>query len=130
MALILCAAACLCLAAVPQGTKSKPVPLACDALALSAAKRARHSELVRTLSKRRGEIKELPSGYELRYTSARAVWSLVSEWAGLESRCCPFLDLSVTVSASKDLVVVRIVGPRGVKSFLREELGALVSKRP
>lgn len=107
----------------------KQTLFSCDMSGMNDRERARHSVLVGELGKAVRSVKEVPNGYELRYKGARPIWPLASEWAGLESRCCPFLDLALTVSAGKDLVLVRLTGPKGVKPFLKMELGPLLKAR-
>jgi hypothetical protein len=49
----------------------------------------------------------------------------VAEWVDLESRCCPFLEFGIDVSEKGRVVRLRLTGGKGVKSFLKSELGLL-----
>jgi hypothetical protein len=49
----------------------------------------------------------------------------VAEWVDLEARCCPFLDFGIDVSGRGRTVRLRLTDGKGVKSFLKTELGLL-----
>lgn len=109
-------------------------PIACDLNALSGSQRERHRTLDEKL---RGAVTgrvELANGYtlvldldRLPADSAGAPFCVVevAEWVDLESRCCPFLEFGIDVSAKGRVVRLRLTGGKGVKSFLRSELGLL-----
>jgi hypothetical protein len=107
-------------------------PLVCDVNALSGPQRERHRTLGEKL---RGAVSgrvELANGYTLVLDldrlppdSAGAPFCVVevAEWVDLESRCCPFLEFGIDVTAKGRVVRLRLTGEKGVKSFLRSELG-------
>lgn len=109
-------------------------PLACDLNALSSSQRERHRTLGEKL---RGSVAgrvELANGYVLvldldRLPADSAGFPFcvveVAEWVDLESRCCPFLEFGIDVPAKGRVVRLRLTGGKGVKSFLRNELGLL-----
>jgi hypothetical protein len=109
-------------------------PLACDVNALSGPQRERHRTLGENL---RGAVSgrgELANGYtlvldldRLPADSAGSPFCVVevAEWVDLESRCCPFLEFGIDVSGKGRVVRLRLTGGKGVKSFLRTELGLL-----
>ena len=99
----------------------------CDMSAMTTEDRARHSALVARLSSAPHALQELEKGYELSYPDARATFGEAAEWAALETRCCPFLDLSLRLSPDRGPLVIRLTGPVGVKEFLKDELGPLVT---
>jgi hypothetical protein len=99
-------------------------PLACDVNALSASQRERHRALGERLAN--GYTLVLDLG-RLPADSAGAPFCVVevAEWVDLESRCCPFLDFGIDVSEKGRTVRLRLTGGKGVKAFLKTELGLL-----
>jgi len=107
-------------------------PLACDINALSAPQRERHRALGDRLHSAVVGRAELANGYtlvldlgRLPADSAGAPFCVVevAEWVNLEARCCPFLDFGIDVSGSGRTVRLRLTGGKGVKSFLKTDLG-------
>jgi hypothetical protein len=112
-------------------------PLACRLDALTASQRDRHRLLGERLRAAAVEVTALADGYELALDLTRlpadkqgAPFCVVevAEWVDLEARCCPFLDFAVSMSGRGGLVKLRLSGEKGVKDFLREEMG--ISKSP
>jgi hypothetical protein len=109
-------------------------PLACDVNALSASQRERHRALGGRLHSAVVDRVELANGYtlvldlgRLPADSAGAPFCVVevAEWVDLESRCCPFLDFGIDVSEKGRTVRLRLTGEKGVKAFLKTELGLM-----
>jgi hypothetical protein len=109
-------------------------PLACDVNALSASQRERHRALGEKLHGAVVGRVELANGYtlvldlgRLPADSAGSPFCVVevAEWVDLEARCCPFLDFGIDVSGEGRVVSLRLTGRKGVKSFLKTELGLL-----
>lgn len=109
-------------------------PLACDVNALSAPQRERHRALGDRLHSAVVGRVELANGYtlfldlgRLPVDSAGPSFCVVevAEWVDLEARCCPFLDFGIDVSERGRSVRLRLTGGKGVKAFLKTELGLL-----
>ena len=49
----------------------------------------------------------------------------VAEWMSLEHRCCPFLDIAITIRHD-DTRWVELGGSAAIKDFLREEFSAVL----
>jgi len=112
-------------------------PLACDVNALTAPQRERHRALGDRLHSAVVGRVELANGYtlvldlgRLPADSAGAPFCVVevAEWVDLEARCCPFLDFGIEVSERGRTVKLRLTGGKGVKAFLRSELGLLEAR--
>ena len=109
-------------------------PLTCDVNALSVPQRERHRALGEKLHGAVVERVELSNGYtlvldlgRLPADSAGAPFCVVevAEWVDLEARCCPFLEFGIDVAGKGRVVKLRLTGGKGVKAFLRTELGLL-----
>ena len=109
-------------------------PLACDLNALSASQRERHRTLGEKLHRAVTGRVEVVNGYtlvldldRLPLDSAGSPFCVVevAEWVDLESRCCPFLEFGIDVSRKGRVVRLRLTGGKGVKAFLKTELGLL-----
>ena len=112
-------------------------PLACDVNALTAPQRERHRALGDRLHSAVVGRVELANGYTLVLdlsrlpadsTGAPFCVVEVAEWVDLEARCCPFLDFGIEVSERGRTVKLRLTGGKGVKAFLRNELGLLEAR--
>lgn len=115
--LLACALATLAAAATFAGGER----FACNMKALSAAERARHSELTKALLAAAQDTTELQNGYAFRFPAATLVTA--AEWVALEHRCCPFFTFQLDQARDEGPVTMRITGSEGVKAFIREELG-------
>ena len=109
-------------------------PLACDVNALTAPQRERHRALGDRLHSAVVGRVELANGYTLVLDLGRLPADSagnpfcvveVAEWVDLEARCCPFLDFGIDVSERGRTVKLRLTGGKGVKAFLKTELGLL-----
>jgi hypothetical protein len=95
----------------------------CRLDALSAAERARHSELTRQLKEGVRRTVELPDGYALELPSEGASVISTVEWATLERRCCPFFNFALELESDGGPAWLRITGRAGVKQFLQIAFG-------
>lgn len=78
--------------------------LACDfEIANEKARAGLHEDLSRNLMP---PVRKLDNGVEVRFRPE--AWDIVVRYVELESRCCPFLDLSVQRDA--DAVLLRVTG--------------------
>ncbi len=104
------------------------VTFACQITTLTPEDRERHSVLVAQIGSDPSRVvEELENGYRVRFRMSNALWTALLEWAKMESLCCPFLDISLTLNRKDDLVKILVTGPADVKPFLMDELGPLFS---
>jgi hypothetical protein len=93
--------------------------LACNILAISAARRPRYHELVNRLHSAMHQRKELPAGYTYVLRSNEITLPEVAEWVTMERLCCPFLIFELGVAGEMSRLTMR--GPEGVKAILQAE---------
>lgn len=100
--------------------KQEPI-FACNISALNKDERARYSVLTKQLIADKKEVEELPDGYLLRFAANSRSIKDVAEFITYERACCPFFDFDMSVSG--DSVALKLVGPEGVKPFIKDEFG-------
>jgi hypothetical protein len=112
----------LTLASLPShaATGRESTPIACNLNALSATERAQHRELGERISAARRRTEELRDGFRVQLSPGPSVLDL-ARWAAFEHRCCPFLDIGITLAAGEGPLSLEFRGPAGVKEFLRSE---------
>ena len=98
-------------------------PLACDLSALDLSERERRQALASRLAAVTAETQELAGGYAFRY--AAEMLPVVTEFTGLERRCCPFFRFAIEIEPDGGPLWLRIGGRPGVKAFIMAELGEL-----
>jgi len=91
--------------------------------ALDQEQRKRYDTLSKDVLAKHLEIKELPDGYEIRFTNNPSLFTALSEWAALEQLCCPFLTVTLESHHDQGPIWLKATGNDGVKEFLRAELG-------
>jgi hypothetical protein len=99
--------------------------IACDMTALSAAERHRYDALRPRVLKAVDHIHETPSGFRLRIGRSAPI-SEIGEWMDMEHRCCPFLDIDLSLR-SDGTTWLQIGGSAAIKAFLKEEFGAFAA---
>lgn len=97
-------------------------PIACDMTALSAAERPRYDSLRPRVLKAIDSVQETPTAFRLRLGSSASVRHL-AEWMEMEHRCCPFLDIDLSMKAD-GTTWIKIGGSGAIKAFLKEEFSA------
>ena len=93
----------------------------CDMRAMTSEQRAEHAQLARAVFAAVTEQRELPNGYAFRLAADR--WLDAARWADLERRCCPFFAFELTAAADRGAMWLRVTGKKGVKEFMKAELG-------
>ena len=91
--------------------------------ALDQEQRKQYDTLSKDVLAKHLEIKELPDGYEIRFTNNPSLFTALSEWAALEQLCCPFLTVTLESHHDQGPIWLKATGNDGVKEFLRAELG-------
>ena len=109
-----------CARPTPDKTGTKHVsPFACDRSALDPAARKRHfDELGPQLRDAITGVRELPNGYEFRFSPDPATVAKVSEWAAGERLCCPFFVIELRMDAEHGPMWLRLTGRKGTKAFI------------
>jgi hypothetical protein len=92
--------------------------IACNLEALTREERGRREELAARVRSLASEIAELEDGYGLRLPPDASVAHEAMEWILLESRCCPFLRLEVSLEPERGPLWVRLGGSPEIKDFL------------
>src|SRR5689334_22420737 len=94
---------------------------ACDMRAMTKEQRVEHARLAHELFAAVEEQRELANGYAFRLAADR--WLDTARWADLERRCCPFFAFELTAPSDGGALWLRITGKKGVKEFMKTELG-------
>jgi hypothetical protein len=94
-------------------------PIACRMDALTAAERARRSEVLALLLAQLASASETEDGIGFELRGGPMVPALAGEFVALEARCCPFIRFALEVAPEGGPVLLRLGGRPGVKEFLR-----------
>jgi hypothetical protein len=98
------------------------IPIACRIDALDADERRRHATLLRDLLAGAADLRRIPGGWAATFPEEPAVLTRLSEWVGLEKRCCPFLRFRLDYGAGRTRL--RVTGPREAAQVLADALAA------
>lgn len=102
-------------------TDRTPPPVACTLSEPDLAQR--RAGLFADLARRRQEVRWLPEGVTLRYSSEQETLALLGELIRLEHQCCPFLLFQLTVEPGGGPAWLELTGPPGTRDFLALEIG-------
>lgn len=101
------------------------LPLAC---ALTGADfRARRDLVLESFFNQRDGTEELADGYAFRFDNARRWAAPALEFIEIEQTCCPFFTFQLEFSPASGPLRLKLLGPDGVKEFIRNELGLVES---
>jgi hypothetical protein len=119
---------CLAIVAAASAPRSKHMetPLACNLNALKPAEREKHERLGAHLLEAVAKRSETADGYAFELDPKRVAITDVAAWVDLERRCCPFFDFAIELRRENGPLTLKISGRRGVKEFIRSELGGMV----
>jgi hypothetical protein len=81
--------------------------------------RERKDTSLRKLLARVEEVKDLDSGYALRFPTDDSVLVDLVEVVRLERQCCPFLRFRIEVAPADGPIWLELAGPEGTRDFLR-----------
>jgi hypothetical protein len=95
-------------------------PIACRLDALTPAERTRQRALKQELERAVVERRETPNGYALVYPGDSDLPFKIVEWIGIERRCCPFVDFTLTWRAGEDRPSLELSGSPEVKTFIAQ----------
>ena len=108
--------------ALPPSPESRPI--ACDMSALSRDERQRYDLLRSRVVAAVHSAATTDNSFQFRLRSAVTAQD-VAEWMALEHRCCPFLNIALTIRPD-DTRWVELGGSAAIKGFLREEFSSVV----
>jgi hypothetical protein len=97
--------------------------LACAADAFTPEERMRWRALATRYLLEAPVRRELANGFAFEHEGAPETLGEIAEFVGYESRCCPFVELTVRVGPGGGAVVLEMTGGPGVKQLLASELG-------
>jgi hypothetical protein len=104
-------------------------PLACNALALSAAERNRHfNQLLPALRSLKKTVRELDDGYEFEFPGDRATLQLLTEWAIQERECCPFFEITLRLEPGRGAAWLRLTGDKDMAGLALRSSGIANSR--
>jgi hypothetical protein len=94
-----------------------PLPVACT---LSAPElREREQTVLARIRDQVREVRDLDSGYALRFAPEDAVLPGLATLIELERQCCPFLQFELKVLPASGPIWLELSGPEGTREFLR-----------
>jgi hypothetical protein len=102
-----------------QALQKDPV-IACNKSGMTRTERKRQDALASRLINAAHAVHELSDGYEMIYKDGARFFVIVAEWAALETRCCPFFEIGLTLGANNGPLTVRLCGGKGVKEFMKD----------
>lgn len=100
---------------------SSPTPLYCDMSVFTPAERERHIQTISNLLQSLQGIRDLENGYEFSFPKQSEVITSMAEFIAKERLCCPFLDFTLRIQSTEELISLALTGPEGTPEFLREE---------
>ena len=99
---------------------SDDMPVAC---CLTSAKHASvRKRSLRSLGLLCSKLKNSGDGYAFRVPGDGKWIGLIAEWIVAERKCCLFLAFEVAALPNMGPVIVRVIGPAGIKELLRNFL--------
>ena len=105
-----------------QASKNEPV-FYCRLDALTSEERERHLALWKRLKASQQGVRELDNGYAIGFPGDSKTLMDVAEFISRERRCCPFFTFEVEVAGEDKPLWLRLTGSRGVKEFIKSEIG-------
>ncbi len=102
---------------------TKESPFICNMAGLNKEQRQRYMALIKKLNSGKQEVRELPDGYALRFSSEASTVQDLAEFIVYERLCCPFFDFELIVEREGGPAWLRLKGREGVKEFIRLEFG-------
>jgi hypothetical protein len=99
-------------------------PIACDMSALSPQERHRYDVLRSRVLAAVDSVTTTADSFQLRLAST-VTQQDVADWMALEHRCCPFLQIDLSIRPD-DTRWVELGGSTAIKEFLREEFSTVL----
>ena len=102
-------------------------PIACDMGALSPTERARYDVLRSQVVNAVDRVEETETTFRLLIDGSASTLA-IAEWMAMEHRCCPFLDIDLSLTAD-GATWIEIGGGAAIKRFVSEEFRAFRQPR-
>jgi hypothetical protein len=93
------------------------LPVACSLTAPEL--REREATVLASVRARVREVRDLESGYALRFDSEEGLLAELATLIDLERQCCPFLRFDLAVLPANGPIWLELTGPAGTRDFLR-----------
>lgn len=98
------------------------VAIACVPSAIPAVERASHFALARELFHELAQERtQLPDGYAFRFEPD--AFEAVARFVANERKCCPFMNVELSLARESGPVWLRMTGPAGTREVVQAELG-------
>ncbi len=91
---------------------------ACNISAFSPEQRKEHSEATVKIFSAVTKLEENEDGYNFTIPLDKTSIEEISEWVGLETKCCSFMNFDLAVETEKEVAVLKIDGGGRAKEFL------------
>ncbi|MEW6129040.1 MAG: hypothetical protein AB1757_18525 [Acidobacteriota bacterium] len=95
----------------------------CRLDALTPAERERHLSLWKSLQAAKQAVRELDNGYAIGFPGDSKTLMAVAEFISRERRCCPFFTFEIEAAGEDKPLWLRLTGNKGVKEFIKTEIG-------
>ena len=96
--------------------------LACDLTAIPDDVREEHISTAPQLFATAQEVRELPSGYAIRFQNEPGTFMAIAKFIENERLCCPFFNFGLEVEPNRGPLWLRLTGSEGVKEILQTTL--------
>lgn len=93
----------------------------CNIKALTLEERAHLKQLGDKLKAARTKVVEMGNGYEFQFSPKDVTLAELTDWVGMESKCCSFFDFHIDLENEGTLLCLRLTGEDGIKQFIRHE---------
>jgi hypothetical protein len=96
--------------------------------AIEPAQRAPHHANAKALFAKVSKIVELENGFGFCFDDDPNVLARLAEFITLEKLCCPFFGFIIEVEPEGGAIWLKLTGRRGVKPFIRAEIGEIIGR--
>ena len=93
----------------------------CNLKALTPEERTHLRQLGDKLKATRTKVVEMGNGYEFQFSPKDVTLAELTDWVGMESKCCSFFDFHIDLENEGTLLCLRLTGEDGIKQFIRHE---------
>jgi hypothetical protein len=111
--------ALIALPALAQAAPRNGLPMQCNANSLTEREKGRRETLVEELMPE-AEVEETDAGFQFTWKNDPTAYGKVTEFVGIERRCCAFLDFELHVAGPNDPVVLILTGDDDTKKWVKQ----------
>ena len=101
-------------------------PIACDMSALTSEERRRYHDLRSRITASVKDVASTSTAFRLQLDDSISLPE-IAEWVSLEHRCCPFLNIALSVQPDENRSV-ELGGSTAIKDFLQDEFAGVVRR--